>query len=330
MEGLKVNQGLIREMIGSYQTPLSSAVSKYNPFLTTEAAELALNFPGNPDDSSGFNREAPIPERTEASFLSDFDMREEPEVVSYWERGFWETRKISLARKVLVGLDQRHKSVFKDHESGSEEEDAEKEAFFNSNLLYLIAITDGNEDTLGHSQLVSRYTILFAKELGIENRNFLIDLERGALLHDIGKIGIPEFVLRKDGPLTRREKEVVKDHPYLGYQMIEEFDFLKKAAQVVLFHHEHYDGSGYPFGLRGSDIPLGARIFALADTLDAITSDRPYKEGRSFEVALAEIEKCQGSQFDHHLTEAFLSVPIEKWQDIKRKSSISLPLSAVH
>lgn len=317
-------------MIGSYQTPLSSAVSKYNPFLITEAAELALNFPGNPDDSGGFNRDAPVPERTEASSLSDFDMREEPEVVSYWERGFWETRKISLARKVLVGLDRRHKSVFKDHDSGSEEEDAEKEAFFNSNLLYLIAITDGNEDTLGHSQLVSRYTILFAKELGIENRNFLIDLERGALLHDIGKIGIPEFVLRKDGPLTRKEKEVVKDHPYLGYQMIEEFDFLKKAAQVVLFHHEHYDGSGYPFGLRGSDIPVGARIFALADTLDAITSDRPYKEGKSFELALAEIEKCQGSQFDPHLTEAFLSVPIEKWQDIKRKSSISLPLSAVH
>ncbi len=330
MEGLKVNEGLIKETIGSCKTPLSSTVSRYNSFSTPEKTELALNFPGNPDDSSGFNREAPIQERTEAPFLSDFDMREEPEVVSFWERGFWETRKMSLARKVLVGLDRRHKSVFKDHNSGSEEEDAEKEAFFNSNLLYLIAITDGNEDTLGHSQLVSRYAILFAKELGIENRNFLIDLERGALLHDIGKIGIPEFVLRKDGPLTRREKEVVKDHPYLGYEMIEEFDFLKKAAQVVLFHHEHYDGSGYPFGLKGSDIPLGARIFALADTLDAITSDRPYKAGRSFELALAEIEKCQGSQFDPYLTEAFLSIPIERWQDIKRKSSISLPLSAVH
>jgi len=197
VEGLKVNEGLIKETIGSYETPLSSTVSRYNSFSTPETTELSLNFPGNPDDSSGFNREAPIQERTEAPFLSDFDMREEPEVVSFWERGFWETRKMSLARKVLVGLDRRHKSVFKDHNSGSEEEDAEKEAFFNSNLLYLIAITDGNEDTLGHSQLVSRYAILFAKELGIEDRNFLIDLERGALLHDIGKIGIPEFVLRR-------------------------------------------------------------------------------------------------------------------------------------
>ena len=330
MEGLIVNQGLIKETIGSCETPSSPTVSEYNPFSTTETAKLALNFPGNPDDSSGFNREALIQERPESTFLSLFDVREEPEIVSFWERGFWETRKMSLARKVLIGLDQRHKCVFRDHSSGSIEEDAQKETFFNSNLLYLIAITDGNEDTLGHSQLVSRYTILFAKELGIEDRNFLIDLERGALLHDIGKIGIPEFVLRKDGPLTRREKEVVKDHPYLGYEMIEEFDFLKKAAQVVLFHHEHYDGSGYPFGLSGSDIPLGARIFALADTLDAITSDRPYKVGKSFELALREIENCQGSQFDPQLTDVFLSIPIDKWQEIKSKSSICLPLSAVH
>lgn len=330
MEGLIVNQGSKKEIRGSCQRRLSSTASEYNPFSTTEAAELALNFPGNPDDSSGFNTEALIQERPEASLLSLLERREEPEIVSFWERGFWETRKMSLARKVLIGLDQRHKSVFKDHGSGFQEENVEKETFFNSNLLYLIAITDGNEDTLGHSQLVSRYTILFAKELGIEDRNFLIDLERGALLHDIGKIGIPEFVLRKDGPLTRMEKEVVKDHPYLGYEMIEEFDFLKKAAQVVLFHHEHYDGSGYPFGLSGSDIPLEARIFALGDTLDAITSDRPYKVGKSFELALREIENCQGSQFDPQLTDVFLSIPIDKWQEIKSKSSISLPLSAVH
>ena len=330
MEGLKVNQGLIKEIIGSAETPLSPTVSGYNPFSTTETAKLALNFPGNPDDTSGFNRETQILERKEAPVFSLFDMREEPEVVSYWERGFWEARKILLARKVLIAMDQRHKSVFRDHDPGSEEEDAEKEAFFNSNLLYLIAITDGNEDTLGHSQLVSRYTILFAKELGIEDRNFLIDLERGALLHDIGKIGIPEFVLRKGGPLTRKEREVVKEHPFLGYEMIEGFDFLKRAAQVVLFHHEFYDGGGYPFGLSGSDIPLAARIFALADTLDAITSDRPYKEGKSFEEALEEIEKCRGSQFDPDLTDVFLSVPREKWQKIKDKSTISLPLSAVH
>ena len=320
----------MKEEIGSYEKPLSSTVCGHNPFSNKETSGLALNFPGNPDDYNGFNKDSSAEETTEASFLSLFGMREEPEVVSYWERGFWEARKISLARKVLVGMDQRHRSVFRDHNPGSEEEDAEKEAFFNSNLLYLIAITDGNEDTLGHSQLVSRYTILFAKELGIEDWNFLIDLERGALLHDIGKIGIPEFVLRKGGPLTRKEREVVKEHPFLGYEMIEGFDFLKRAAQVVLFHHEFYDGAGYPFGLSGSDIPLAARIFALADTLDAITSDRPYKEGKSFEEALEEIEKCRGSQFDPDLADAFLSIPKEKWQKIKDKSIISLPLSAVH
>ena len=252
------------------------------------------------------------------------------EIVSFWERGFWEKRKISLAREVLMRLDQRYRKVFRGQELDFEENGFEKEAFLNSNFLYLIAITDGNEDTLGHSQLVSKYSILFARALGIEDRNFLYDLENGALLHDIGKIGIPEFVLRKDGPLTSREKEVVREHPLLGYEMIEEFVFLKKAAEVVLCHHERYDGTGYPFGLSGEEIPLGARIFALADTLDAITSDRPYRKGKSFEEAMREIEKGRESQFDPHLTDVFLSVPREKWQDIKQNFGISLPLSAVH
>jgi HD-GYP domain-containing protein (c-di-GMP phosphodiesterase class II) len=153
--------------------------------------------------------------------------------------------------------------------------------------------------------------------MGIEDRTFLADIERGALLHDIGKIGIPESILRKAGPLSEIEKEIVKEHPYLGYEIIEEFPFLNKASQVVLFHHESYDGRGYPYGLQGEEIPFEARIFAIADTLDAITSDRPYRKGQSFRVALDEIERHSGTQFDPSLVDAFLDVPEEKWQQIK-------------
>jgi putative nucleotidyltransferase with HDIG domain len=177
---------------------------------------------------------------------------------------------------------------------------------------------------------VSKYSVLFARELGIEDRSFLIDLERGALLHDIGKIGVPEFVLRKEGALTRGERDVVREHPLLGLEMIKGFDFLADAAHVILYHHERFDGSGYPFGLKGEEIPLGARIFALADTLDAITSDRPYRKGKSFDDALMEIKKEKDTQFDPLLTEVFLSIPREKWAEIKENARASLPLSAVH
>ncbi len=242
----------------------------------------------------------------------------------------WQVTKVSLTRMILRQLDQCCKRVFNDHIRGLEQNQAEKNAFFNSNIIYLIAATDDNKDALVHSQLVARYTVHFARILGIEDRNFLFDLERGALLHDIGKIGIPESILRKKGPLSEREREIVKDHPVLGYEILEEFDFLKRAAQVVLFHHERYDGEGYPFGLTGEEIPLEARIFALADTLDAITSKRTYNENRSLENALFEIEKGRGSQFDPILTDAFLSIPREKWQQIKAESWKPLPLAVLH
>jgi HD-GYP domain-containing protein (c-di-GMP phosphodiesterase class II) len=171
---------------------------------------------------------------------------------------------------------------------------------------------------------------LLTKALGVEDKSFLINIERGALLHDIGKIGIPESILRKAGPLTKKEKEITQQHPLLGYEMIEEFDFLKRAALVVLFHHERYDGCGYPYGLAGEEIPLEARIFALADTLDAITSDRPYSRAKSFPEAYREVEKSQGSQFDPQLADVFLSIPVEKWQRIKAKTQISLPSLIIH
>jgi putative nucleotidyltransferase with HDIG domain len=213
--------------------------------------------------------------------------------------------KISYARKILHDIGKRYGKSF------------HSDISLNSSLLYLIAATDGYEDTVGHSQLVARYTLLLTKAMGIDDWNFCRDIERGALLHDIGKIGIPESILRKAGPLTAQEREIVKEHPQLGYEMIEEFQFLGKASKVVLFHHEYYDGLGYPYGLNKEEIPLEARIFAIADTLDAVTSDRPYRKGQSFQKAFDEIEKGRGTQFDPYIVDAFFSVPEEMWQQAK-------------
>jgi putative nucleotidyltransferase with HDIG domain len=247
-----------------------------------------------------------------------------------WQSEMEKTRKVNSAKKILRDLGQYYENIFREHGIDWDENHSEMQVFLNSNLLYLIAATDGNEDTLGHSQLVSRYTLMLTKALGIEDKDYLVKIERGALLHDIGKIGIPEAILRKAGTLTMMEKEIVKEHPLIGYEMLEEFGFLKKAAQVVLYHHESFDGSGYPYGLVGDDIPLEARIFSLADTLDAITSDRPYRKAQGFIEAIKEIEKGKSSQFDPQVVEAFLSVSKDRWQQIKTETEEYFRLHTVH
>jgi HD-GYP domain-containing protein (c-di-GMP phosphodiesterase class II) len=263
-------------------------------------------------------------------FAFVFDEEKEEQDYSSWGMESTEVRKMSSARNILRHMDLYYGNIFKDQASDIEEDITEKQIFFNSSLLYLIAATDGNEDSIGHSKLVASYTTILTKYLGIEDKNFLVNIQRGALLHDVGKIGIPEAILRKSRPLTEGEKGILQEHPLLGYEMIEEFGFLKKAALVVLYHHERYDGNGYPFGLVAEEIPLEARIFALADTLDAITSDRPYRKGKSFEDALKEMEKCRGCQFDPVLLDIFLSIPVEKWQDVKAETLASLRLPQVH
>lgn len=238
--------------------------------------------------------------------------------------------KVTSARQMLRNLDRQYERIFENQTPSVEGNSLKEESFLNSNLLYLIAATDGHEDTLGHSQRVTSYSVLLTRAVGIENKDFLLNIERGALLHDIGKIGIQEAILRKAGPLTRWEKEIVKEHPILGYEMIAELDFLKSAALVVLFHHENYDGSGYPYGLVGEEIPLEARIFTLVDALDAMTSDRPYSKGRSFDEAYREIERCRGSQFDPLLVDVFLSIAKEEWQRIKGEAQVSMASPTIH
>jgi putative nucleotidyltransferase with HDIG domain len=142
-------------------------------------------------------------------------------------------------------------------------------------------------------------------------------IARGAFLHDIGKIATPDAVLLKPGKLDAGEMTIMREHCERGYQMVRKIPFLREASEIVHAHQESFDGSGYPRGLRGEEIPLGARIFALADTLDAMTSDRPYRKAMRFEEARDEIARCAGKQFDPAIVEVFLRVPLTRWEDLR-------------
>jgi putative nucleotidyltransferase with HDIG domain len=177
-----------------------------------------------------------------------------------------------------------------------------------------------DSETEGHSKRVTAYTIALARAMGIAPVDIKI-IARGAFLHDIGKMAIPDEILRKPGKLTPEEQDVMREHCARGYHMLRKIPFLAGAAEIVFCHQEHYDGSGYPSGLRGREIPVGARIFAVADTLDAITSDRPYRRARSFDAAREEILRCSGTQFDPAVVEVFLKIPNELWQELRSEIS---------
>jgi putative nucleotidyltransferase with HDIG domain len=173
-------------------------------------------------------------------------------------------------------------------------------------------------ETEGHSRRVTAYTIALAREMGLDTEQLRV-IARGAFLHDIGKIATPDRILLKPGKLDPEEIEIMREHCARGYEMVRKIPFLREASEIVYSHQETFDGSGYPRGLRGEEIPLGARIFAIADTLDAMTSDRPYRKGRSFAEARQEIARCSGSQFDPAIVEVFLGMPEGLWHDLRRE-----------
>jgi putative nucleotidyltransferase with HDIG domain len=173
-----------------------------------------------------------------------------------------------------------------------------------------------DSETEGHSKRVTAYTIALARAMGIKPAEIKV-IARGAFLHDIGKMAIPDHILRKPGALTPEEQEVMREHCTRGYHILRKIPFLSEASEIVFCHQEHYDGSGYPSALRGGEIPIGARIFAVADTLDAITSDRPYRQAQSFDVARQEILRCSGTQFDPAVVEVFLKIPNELWHELR-------------
>ncbi len=182
----------------------------------------------------------------------------------------------------------------------------------------LIAALDFRDtETQWHSRRVSLYARRLAQQVGIGEPDLTV-VERGALLHDIGKIGVRDGVLRKPGPLSPEEWIEMKRHPELGWALLNRVEYLRSASSIVLQHHERWDGAGYPAGLRGERIVIGARIFQVVDTIDAITTDRPYRRARDFAVARAEIVRCCGTQFDPRVVDAFCTVPVAEWEGIRR------------
>jgi putative nucleotidyltransferase with HDIG domain len=171
------------------------------------------------------------------------------------------------------------------------------------------ALDARDQETKGHSLRVSRYMMDIARELGVkEDSQDWVDMQRGSLLHDVGKIGVSDTILLKPGKLTEDEWKLMRLHPEIGYNMLKQVTFLAGAAEIILAHHERWDGKGYPRGLANKDIPLGARIFNVVDTFDSMTSDRPYRRALSTQEAMNEILRYSGSQFDPIVVEAFLDI----------------------
>lgn len=212
------------------------------------------------------------------------------ELVSFWVAGL-----------VAGHLFERERSLLKDLVRANEE-----------TLIGLVSALDMKEhNTKLHSQRVRKNTLLLADRFGLdETQKRAIGF--GALLHDVGKIAVPDSILLKPEELTDAEQEIMRDHPSTGYDILNKIGFLSEAAEIVYAHHEHFDGSGYPLGLKGENIPLGARLFAVVDVYDALTSARPYHAPLSHEEALAVIKKESGGHFDQKVVKAFLAIPFKE------------------
>lgn len=202
----------------------------------------------------------------------------------------------------------------------------ELEDIYNATLENLMTALDLRDvETLGHSRTVAKYSLVLAENLDVKDKTTLDNIRKGALLHDVGKIAIPDSILKKPTKLNAQEWEKIKLHPSLGYGLIKEIKLLKEVGNIILYHHERYDGNGYPHGLKENNIPLEARIFALADTLDAITSHRPYRKERDFATAKREIQRNNCKQFDPQVIDAFCSFSLEKWERIRFETTKILP-----
>jgi len=181
------------------------------------------------------------------------------------------------------------------------------------------ALETRDTDTHGHSERVVSFSLRLGRELNLDEEG-LRSLEFGALLHDIGKIGIPDMILRKPAALTDDEWLTMRRHPVLGQQILRGIEFLEGATRVVGQHHEKWDGTGYPVGLRGEEIDLNARIFAVADAFDAMVSTRVYRAGKPYAAAAEELERHAGRQFDPVVVAAFMRIPPSDWEELRVRS----------
>lgn len=216
--------------------------------------------------------------------------------------GFW------LAAVIPGWLFDRQRSLLRQLARANEE-----------TLLGLVSALDLRERHTGlHSQRVRRYTEVLARSFGVEDRA-LREIGFGALLHDVGKIAVPDRILMKVGPLDEAEWIEMRKHPEAGYQILKKIHFLSQAAEMVYSHHERYDGKGYPRGLKGDEIPLGARLFMVADAYDALTSQRPYSSPVAHEEAVAKIVQAKGSHFDPQIVTVFAAIAPEHLRHIAER-----------
>lgn len=210
-------------------------------------------------------------------------------------------------REVRLLHDAFHRML--DSMGGAEE--ARERSYVEAIGAVMAAIDRRDQESAGHSYRVAYYAVALARRLGIRGQE-LRAVEWGALLHDVGKIAVPDQILRKGGPLTEKEWQIMRQHPRWGYEMLADVEFLRPALDIVYNHHERWDGTGYPRGLRGEEIPLPARIFSAVDTYDAITSDRHYRGARSHDSAVQELQRVAGNQLDPRVVGAFLQLsPLE-------------------
>src|SRR5215813_7681405 len=250
--------------------------------------------------------------------MKPFDLRQVEAVV-----------KRALEHHELIVAKQRYENHLEELvEQRTEELDNALDSLEDAYRATLRALTAALEtrdsETHGHSERVVSYSLRLGLEYGL-NREQMNALEFGSLLHDIGKIGVPDSILRKPGKLTEEEWVLMREHPLHGQQILRGIDFLQGAARVVAQHHEKWDGTGYPLGLQEEDIDVNARIFAVADAFDAITSDRVYRRGKSYEAAAQELDDWSGRQFDPRVVEAFHRVPKEDWEELHRLSLLPKP-----
>ncbi len=216
--------------------------------------------------------------------------------------GFW------VAGLIPGWLFDRQKSLLVDLAKANEE-----------TIIGLVSALDLREhNTKMHSQRVREYTELIADRLGIDEK-MKREIGFGALLHDVGKIAVPDQILLKPGKLNDDEWQVMRKHPEAGYRIVKRIGFLKDAAEIVYAHHEQFDGLGYPRGLKGDNIPFGARMFMVADVYDALSSERPYHSPISYEEAAAEIRRLSGSHFDPLVVDTFLSIAPEQLKKIAKR-----------
>ncbi len=225
----------------------------------------------------------------------------------------------------VADLKRANEELVKAHDEALSRLQALRAMYDDTIMEFAAAIDSRDAEASGHSNRVAAYTELIARELGMAQEE-IEGLLNGALLHDIGKMAVPDSILRKPGPLTLPEWSIMRTHAEEGYRMVRHIPFLAQGLPIIRYHHERYDGKGYPQGLKGNDIPLSARIFAVADAYESMTVDRPFRSASSLVAAREEVARCAGGQFDPRVVEAFLLVNVQDLKEVaaSRVAPVSL------